>query len=446
MLVFMTDQQSAEAMSCCLGEHHIRTPNMDRLAAEGVRFDHAYCAHPLCVPSRSAMWTGRYPHEIGVMTNDDHTLDHRRFPCLVTHLKHAGYDTGYVGKWHASIPDSRRAPVAGGPEHGFDFCENNACNTADIRNSDVAIRFLNIKRDRPFFLVVSYNNPHNICEWARGARTELPDGDFALPPPLEQCPPPRSNLLPPEDETDTIALMRRSYHAAKTFPVGGFEEKEWRELAWAYYRMVELVDHRMGRVLDALEQTGERENTLILFVSDHGDCQGAHRWNQKTVLYDESTRVPCIMSWPGHIRPSISNTLVQTGIDVMPTLLDAAGITVPNGLPGASQLSELVSGTPSSSRPYIVTETKFAQGADIDGQRPMPEGRMVRSDRFKHCVYDLGNRRESLCDMESDPGETRNLARDPEYREVLEQHREYLRAFCTQAGDGFLSAVPAGTR
>ena len=277
ILVLMTDQQSAEAMSCCLGRHHLHTPTMDRLAAEGIRFDQAYCAHPLCVPSRTSMFTGRYPHETGVLTNDDRSLDSGRFPCLAPLFKAHGYDTAYIGKWHVSIPDAHLPPVAGSPEQGFDFCENNHHNGADVRNSDFAIRFLNQKRDNPFFMVVSYNNPHNICEWARGRRCGLPDGDFALPPSIGRCPPLRVNHLPPEGETDTMALLRRSYQASPIFPVAPWGENEWREYAWAYYRMVELVDHHMGRVVAALEHLGLRENTLILFLSDHGDGQGAHR-------------------------------------------------------------------------------------------------------------------------------------------------------------------------
>jgi len=427
----MTDQQSADAMSCVAGERFLRTPALDNLAAKGALFSSAYCTHPLCVPSRTAMFSGRYPHQIGVLSNDDQSADMSRFVCLGTLFRDAGYETGYVGKWHLSYP---LGDVSG---HGFGFRANNRCNRADPGNRDEAVRFLRMQRRAPFFLVVSYNNPHNICEWARGARGPLPDGDISPPPPLGQCPPLKPNHTPPDDETHAMSFLRRSYHASPTFPVGAFGEKEWREYRWAYYRMVETVDRRIGRILDEVNSLGLENDTIVVFVSDHGDAQGAHGWNQKTVLYDEANRVPLIISHPGHVRPGVRNVLTQTGIDLFPTLCDAAGIDVPDDLPGISLMPIARGAREASTRPYIVAETRFVQGAPIDGEVPRADGRMVRSERYKYCIYDMGVHRESLVDMVNDPGEMRNCARNPEYRHILEQHRDYLRSFCSETRDMF---------
>jgi arylsulfatase A-like enzyme len=440
ILLIMTDQQSADTTSHELGPGRVHTPAMDRLAASGLRFDRAYCAHPLCVPSRTSMFSGRYPHETDTLTNDDLGRDLAAFPCVGALLSRAGYDTGYVGKWHLPYPDGDAA-------HGFRFRANLMCNGADIRNPDCASEFLRQRRQSPFFLVVSYNNPHNICEWARGARGSLPDGDIGCPPSGPLCPP-RANSRPQRGEPDVISLLRRSYHASRMFPVGTFNERDWQEYQWAYYRMIECVDGHIARLLDVLESTGLKDNTAVIFVSDHGDAQGAHAWNQKTVLDDESARVPCIVSFPGRLAPGVSHALVQTGVDLAPTLCDLAGIPTPCALPGRSLLQLADGGRAEGGRPYIVTQTRFVQGAASEGVIPRVDGRMVRSQHYKYCVYDQGIQRESLVDMQADPGETVNLAGESSHRAVLETHRGYFEAFSRQFHDpfpGVASAVGRGT-
>ena len=433
ILLIITDQQSADAMSCAIGNEWLNTPAMDSLAANGVRFDRAYCSHPLCVPSRTAMFTGHYPHETGVLSNNDERRDISSVPCVGALLRDAGYDTGYIGKWHLPYP------IDNTQLHGFSYCADNRCNEADLYLNDLAIRFIQTQRDAPFFLVASYNNPHNICEWARGARGELPDGSIGVPPGTGELPPLKPNHLPQENEPDAVTLLRRSYHASPTFPVGNFSERDWREYRWAYYRMVEWIDRRVAALRDAINTNGLRETTAVIFVSDHGDSQGAHRWNQKTVLLDESTRVPCIVSYPQRVAAGVSNALVQTGIDLVPTLCDLANLNPPTGMHGRSML-DLLSGT--AERPYIVAQTRFVQGAHIDGEKPVVDGRMVRSRRYKYCVYDCGTRRESLVDMETDPGETINVADNSDYASVLHQHRRWLREFCAETSDPFPVARP----
>jgi len=427
ILLIITDQQSADVMSCRMGSRYISTPAMDRLAARGLLFSRAYCSSPLCVPSRMSMFSGRYPHETGVQSNDDLSVDVSGFPCMGAVFRDAGYDTGYVGKWH--VPYS----VQDREMHGFNFMENIRCNGADRHNSEAAIRFLQTKRDAPFFLVASYNNPHNICEWARGERGDLPDGTLGSPPPEEQCPPLKANHNPPADETDTVTGLRRSYQANPMFPVAAYAEQEWREYLWAYCRMVEAVDEQIGLLMQGLERSGQSKNTVVVFVSDHGDAQGAHRWNQKTVLYDESARVPFIICCPGKQAHGVSSRLAQVGIDLLPTLCDAAGITPPPDMPGVSLLGlSSVSG-----RPWIVSETRFVQGTHIDEVPPQVDGRMIRSQRYKYCVYDSGEHRESLVDMQQDSGEMRNLARDTDCDDILQEHRGFLLEFCSKTGDKF---------
>jgi arylsulfatase A-like enzyme len=192
-----------------------------------------------------------------------------------------------------------------------------------------------------------------------------------------------------------------------------------------------MVDARIGQVLTALGSAGLENNTLVVFSTDHGDCQGAHGWNQKTILFEEAARVPCILSWKGFTRPSVSERLVNTGIDFLPTLCDYAGIPRPGGLPGISLKR------PDDTRQFVVVSNHMVQGAEINGRKPEPQGRMLRSRRYKYTVYSEGERRESLVDLEEDPGEMRNLAGKPGSAQVLKEHRAMLAEWCRKYGDRF---------
>jgi arylsulfatase A-like enzyme len=317
--------------------------------------------------------------------------------------------------------------------------ENIKGNGADDQSGKPAVEFMRKARSGPFLFVASFVNPHNICEWARGQ--QLPDGPIGEPPPADECPPLAPNHQPPENETDVMSLMRRSYQASPTFPVSEFDDTKWRQYIWAYYRLIEMVDAHIARILEALRDSGQEENTLVVFTADHGDCHGAHHWNQKTVFYDEASRVPLIVRYPGVAKPGTSDRLVHTGADLIPTLCDYAGIDVPQGLPGMSLKETAAGGAGEDPREYLVISNKMVQGAAIDGVVPTPSGRMLRSKRYKYCVYDQGRRRESLVDMQKDPGETVNMAQDDRFAEILEKHRQYLRTWCRETGDPF--GVPA---
>ena len=430
ILLIIADEQSADAMSCRMGNRFINTPAMDSLAAKGVFFARAYAPNPLCVPARTSIFSGQYPHVTGVQTNSDITKpmspDH---PCLATYFREAGYETGYLGKWH--MPWSVKETSL----HGFDYMDAIKNIGIDSEIPPRAAAFIQQKREKPFFLVTSFVDPHNICEWARGE--QLPDGAVGEPPPIDQCPPAVENSAPMIDETDTMLLMRQSFQANRLFPVGDFDEKKWRQYRWAYFRMIEKVDAYIGTILEALRGSDQLENTIVVFVTDHGDMQGAHGWNQKTVLYDGSSRVPLIICVPGMKKAQTSDRLVNTGIDLLPTLCNLAGVSIPSALPGMSLKGSVEKSDIPDPRTYVVSENKMIQGSPIDGQKPEPAGRMVRSKRFKYCLYDFGERRESLVDMEKDPGEMVNLAGKKEYKEELERHRQYLAEWCRENKDSF---------
>jgi arylsulfatase A-like enzyme len=428
ILIVTTDQQFADAMSCRIGSQYLHTPNMDRLAAGSLVFRRAYSANPICMPSRASMVTGRYPVTTGIETNGRSTLNATRFPSLGTVFSRNGYATAYFGKWHLPYP------IQAKDAHGFDAMHADEVFTNHDRNLDTrtaaeAAQFLATKQSQPFLAWVSFLNPHNICEWARGEC--LPQGPIGPAPAAVACPPLRANHEPQKNEPDIVTLMRKSYQNNPMFPVGNFDDAKWRQYQWAYYRLIEKVDAQIGVVLQALHDNHLEENTIVVFAADHGDCQGAHRWNQKTVFYEESARVPFLIRYPGVVRTGLSDHLVNTGIDLMPTLCSLAGIEPPADGDGIS-LMKAAMRTSRDSRTYIVSSDDMDQGAPVDGTVPHAKGRMVRSQRYKYCIYDHGEHRESLVDLESDPGEMVNLAPDLKHRKILRQHRQMLAEWCAK--------------
>jgi len=439
VLLIMTDQQTADALSFRAGREFIHTPALDSLAERGTFFTRAYTPNPLCMPARVSIFSGRFPHETTVTDNtpmySGFKVDPDEFTSLGTYFRQAGYRTGYFGKWHLCYDQAK-------PEtHGFAELD---AQQKDAVTADHAVTFLRSRHDRPFLLVTSFLNPHNVAELSRGQ--PLSNGPIGEPPALEQLPPPPVNLAPPAFEPDTMTTIRRGYHAnQRLFPVGHFSPSMWRALRWGYYRLVEKVDAEIGRVLTALREAGLEENTLIVFVSDHGECAGAHGLMQKTVFYEESVKVPLIVKAPGQTQARETTAFVNTGVDLLPTLLDYAGLPKPARLPGES-LRRLVAGeTVPGWRDEIVLGNHMSQGGLLkdEGFVPITEGRMVRTDRYKYAVYQHGEHRESLVDLLNDPGEMVDLARDPGYRAVLLEHRERLRRFGSEHRDPLVDELLA---
>lgn len=426
-----------------MGDQYIHTPALDGLAKRGRLFTGAYSSNPLCMPWRNSAFCGRYPHETGVTMNAAPRggFNPKRFPCLGTYFRLAGYDAAYCGKWHL-LYNAKDVSA-----HGFEMLSSKLKQGHDTHVSEDAVKFLHRPHEKPFLLVASFLNPHNVCEYARrlaGRRQSLICGELGAAPPRDQLPPVPFNLAPPRGEPDGMTLIRRAYQVESgPFPVSKFTPDDWRTLRWGYYRMIEMVDAEIGKVLAALRQANLEDNTWIVFTSDHGECAGAHGFNQKTVLYDESARVPLIIASNSGVAAGSTGKLVNTGIDLLPTMLDLAGLEIPPGLPGCSLVPLLQGNNAANWRNYLVVETNMTQTGEVDGLTPRMEGRMVHSERYKYCLYSRGQRRESLVDMETDPGEMIDLAADPHYREVLLQHREMLARFGSEQGDSLAAELLA---
>ncbi len=425
ILFIMTDQQFAGAMSNA-GNQNLKTPAMDYIAANGMRFEKSYCPTPLCVPSRSSMFTGMYPHEINVPINNlKAEWDTWQYPYMWKIMTKAGYDTGYVGKWHLpAMPKDIDT-------HGFEYIKYAEDNRIDALVDGACRDFLMKKREKPFLLVSSFVNPHDICQWARG--DEMLNDHLGEAPAPEDCPELPANFEIPELEPDILRLMQT--YSPTTYPTTDWDEGKWRQYRWAYYRLIEIVDARIQKVLDALKESGQEENTIIIFTSDHGDGHGAHKWNQKQVLYEESARVPLIMSWKGTIEGgSVNNKeVVSTGIDLIPTMCDIAGVATPAYLKGSSFKNLALGKKEPTWREYTVIETEFCQSKESFHIK----GRCVRTENFKYMVYDKGELHEQLFDMLKDPGETNNLAYKSGYQKQLVRHRRHLAKWMKETSDEF---------
>ena len=432
IVYIMTDQQAFDAMSCA-GNELVHTPALDALAASGLRFENAYCAFPLCVPSRAAMFTGRMPHESGIFANT-RPVENESLPFITLGklMRDAGYLTHYVGKWHLTIPMSDTA------RHGFMGIDHPGAHGFDAEYARRAMEFLSKEHEVPFFLVVSFVNPHDCCQLARGEDLSRFEGPIPELPDPEHLPALPANFEIPENEPDYLRIWQEK-ESERVYRSFFWTKEEFREYQWGYYRLVEKVDSLLAGVFNAANAPHLKDNTLIIFSSDHGDGGSRHRWNQKMSPYDESVRVPFIMSGAPVLRKGETESrLISAGLDLFPTICDIAGIEPPEGLRGRS-LRPFLANSPGIDewRRYVVTELSLGSWVDRYHVDTFPKARILRSEEYKYVVFDRGEIKEQLTDMHSDPGEMRNLATDPAFREVLELHRAYLREWIAETSDAF---------
>ena len=430
LLFVFTDQQSALAVGG--PEHpHVRTPAFESLANEGTTFTRSYCAAPVCGPSRACLVTGLAAHETGVRFNGNPLREDLQ--TFGERIRSAGYETAWSGKWHLpkSYPTEPDA-IAGfenlvlPPTHpllsrdiGYGWPGYALGANTDGPFVDEAIRFLSRPHERPFLLSVSLHNPHDICWWARKP-VRLP-GPQALPP----LPP---NFEIPPDEPEFLQICRlRDHYGEELEYTARWSDEDWRLYLHAYYRMTEAVDAEVGRLLNALDAQGLRENTLIVLTSDHGEGMAARKWMAKLALHEEVVRVPLVVAGPG-VTHATSDALVS-GLDLAPTFCDFAGVQPPDGARGHSLRPLLEQRSPTTARDFLVCTL------DPDDQRPDMTARAVISRQYKYCLFSHGPRHETLHDLIADPGEQRNLAARPEFRHVLEEHRSYWKTWQRETGD-----------
>jgi arylsulfatase A-like enzyme len=333
-------------------------------------------------------------------------------------IKQAGYDTFYGGKVH--MCRSLSPAKAGYDKYYKD-------DRAGLPAACLA--FMKTKRSKPFLAVASFINPHDIC-FAHLARKgtdrhnvlKLHKKASSLP--AEKLPPLPGNYAIPKKEPAAIEahLSPRAVTPSITMRKE-YDQKAWRINRWIYRRLTEQVDKHIGTILDGLKAAGLEENTLVIFTSDHGNMDASHRLASKGLFYEESVGVPFILKYKNRIPAGKTDRkhLISTGLDILPTICDYAGVGKPAGLLGRS-LRPLAEGKPVDKwRPYAASENGWS--------------RMIRSSQFKYCVYDSADKDESLIDMENDPGEMTNLVDNPKYRDVLATHRKFLKEWIKISND-----------
>lgn len=438
ILLIITDQQQAGMMSCA-GNRWLETPAMDALAARGVRFDRAYCGNPVCVPSRFCMMTGVLPSRIGMDRNGpasfpvpDGILQHS----LGHIFRNAGYKTIYGGKVH--LPGTKDKGIAA---YGFETL------TIDEREdlAKACAKFFHEKHKQPFLLVASFINPHDICYMAIDAFTQAKNRPLMYPKSNRErkclaealqipsglsrdefftklCPALPDNHEIPENEPP--AARDTAWREFRQYVQENWSRKDWRMHRWAYARLTERVDTHIGKVLDALRTSGLEEHTAVFLTSDHGDMDAAHRLEHKSMPYEEAIHVPLIVSQPGvTVQGCVDRVnLVSTGLDLIPTLCDFAGIETPSSLAGRSL--KLLTTSTNEQHPWRECLVIENEGS-----------RILLSEGYKYAVYDHGQSREMLIDRKNDPGEMNNLVIDSRYSNLLIQHRYMLRKWYERHGE-----------
>jgi arylsulfatase A-like enzyme len=445
LILVLADQLRYQSVGYA-GDVKAHTPNIDRLADQGLSFSNFASSTPVCAATRATLWTGKYASTTGMVVNE--LRINPNHDGLGHVLSAAGYQTDYIGKWHlwANEPGNHlearnghcppgayrlgfdgfwagynfnhqnyrayyfrdnpeRIPIEGyGPEHFTDLALERIRRHAD--------------RDEPFALVLSLSPPHppftkdNV---APAWYSRFESVSFELPPTWKDTPDPRMDR-----DTDPERWLE-------------YWKPNLPEFLRVYYAMNASLDEQLGRILDALDELHLADDTVVVFTSDHGEMFGAHGRVQKMTFYEESVRVPMLIRWPAHVPPGGVSDACMATPDLMPTLLGLMDLPIPSGVEG-TDLSHLARGE-SGPEP----EFAFLQGMGHtylwnDGF----EWRGLRDKRYTYAVY-RSDGKELIFDNLNDPTQTTNLAADPGHRSELEMFRQKLKMKMAALGDTFES-------
>lgn len=422
------DQMSLLDSIGAYGCEYTATPGIDRLVENGTSFMQSYSTDPVCCPARASWWTGAYSSEHGVVVNG--TPCHADMPDLSRLLQHAGYNTYYSGKWH--VPGKQVRKLFHVLHEGSWWGE---LTDTEVTRSGIA--FLeNYDGARPFFLSLGYLNPHDICitPGYDASRSSVVDGK-KVPPYVKAGVLDDSEIPPVQNAQDydarEPAVLVLSKHGTLEKPkFNDWSDELWRMHRYNYHRFTEMVDAQVDVLLDALQQSSFRDNTLIIFSSDHGDGLGRHKTVGKSTFYDEVCRVPFIVSTLGDlkVRKGVQDTKhAVSGIDFGRTVCDYAradGAALPHG----RSLRPLVEGRDVAWREFVYAESSAYMHMVTDGTIKYVR-EYIENDDFTGeppCAKTHQTGIEQLFDLARDPNEGENLAYDPEYGTQLKRMRAAL--------------------
>lgn len=449
ILFIMADDHAAHAISA-YGSRINQTPNLDRLAKEGMRFNNCFAVNSICAPSRAAILTGKYSHRNGVTVFN--RFDGSQWT-VAKALQAAGYHTGMIGKWHlVSDPtgfDYWTILPGQGKYHAPDFIEMGTRKqvpgyTTDLI-TDFSIEFLKRRpKDKPFFLMCHHKAPHR--PWEPDAKhAQLYDGvDLPEPATFNDDYATRGDaareatmridrdltrndlkLTPPAElKGPALAQWRSGKINELEVTVDGTSRKltgealkKWKYQRYIkdYLRCIASVDDNVGRLLDYLDQAGLRDNTIVIYTSDQGFFLGDHNWFDKRFMYEESIRMPFLVRYPAKIAPGSVNDAMILNVDFAPTFLDCAGLAVPKEVQGHS-LAALWRGE----RPKDWRKAWYYRYYHYPADHRVQPHYGVRTERYKLICFNRLDQWE-LYDLKTDPKELKNVFNDPTNADVVRE-------------------------
>lgn len=423
LLYIFADQMRGMDMHCA-GNSQLHTPNLDALAAQGMRMSHAYANTPVCTASRAMLLTGQYPAANRVVANDLPLPTD--IPTLGDMFQKVGYRTGYIGKWHLDgVPRNKWTPP-GPRRHGFEFWAAYNCSHDYFRadkyyrdlpvpirvegyepevQTNLALDFLASTDDRPFCLMLSWGPPHD---------------PYPLVPELFK------------DQYDPITIQLRP-NVSPTHPDAAVLARDWepRETIANYYAAISALDHQVGRLLDFLDETGLAENTIVIFTSDHGDMLWSQGRMKKQLPWEESIHIPFLIRWPGHIQPNTVSDHLFGVIDHLPTLLNLCSLESSPQLQGTSLAPTLLGEEQNAPNSLLLMDMVRM---DESHAQNMDEWRGLRTPRYTYARW-VDGRPWLLYDNEADPYQMSNLVNNLAYAEIQQALDVELDAQIAVIGD-----------
>jgi len=441
VLFILTDDQRWDALSCA-GHPFLKTPNLDRLAAEGAWFRNMFVTTSLCSPSRASYLSGLYAHTHGVI--DNFTDYPENLPSIPRRLQQAGYETAYIGKWHMGEQSDERRP-------GFDYwashkgqgqyydTEFNINGQRKVlegyythRVTDLAIDWLRRQRTRPFLLILGHKAPHTPFTAEKKYLHIYDDVEIPYP----------ASAFHLDDKPEWVRQRINTWHG-NYGPLFGFRKKfpdssaagvkEFAEFVRAYIATIKSVDDSVGRIYQALKDSGQLDNTLLVFASDNGFFLGEHGMTDKRTMHEPSIRVPLLARYRKLIRPGTVIDQMVLSIDLAPSILDICGQPPLPNIHGMSW-KPLLQGDAGGWRKSWYYEYNYEK------QFPYtPNVRGVRTDAWKYVHYPHGDgtpdrHKAELYNLKTDPGENHNLIDGPAYAAKLAELQAELERLMQQTG------------
>ena len=432
ILWYCTDQQRFDTIAA-LGNPHVQTPTLDKLIEDGVAFTHAHCQSPICTPSRSSFMTGLYPSRLHNTRNGNDTFPDG-VPLISKLMADSGYRCGLVGKFHLQSSGLRTEPrlddgfsywqFSHAPrddwEEGHDYADWVKSKGGDLNAlrateeyiptelhqttwaTECALEFMNMPSDKPWMFNINVYDPHPPFLAPKSYNDRFKAEDMPGP------------YFKPSDLEHQKKLSEVDFQGKPSTP----EEHNAYQAQATYYAMIAQIDDQFARILDYLEETGQRENTVIIFTSDHGETLGDHGLIQKGCrFYEGLVRVPLIFSWPGKFKEGLQSSALVELLDMSRTILELSSVEVPEYFQGQSLLPILEGeASPDHLRDSVRCEYfdalagRFCQGNGSFGT-------MYRTERYKLSVYHDQGLGE-LYDLEEDPWEFNDLWDSPDHQEI----------------------------